>query len=155
MCSGSPGKTYYEALTIPVIGIGAGNVTDGQILVMHDAFGITGGHIPKFAKNFLTGTGDMREQYASISLKLNLTPTQVKNIVSTDRRRVVLIIETIPLLRQQIRRWRQEGKRIALVPTMGNLHDGHMKLVDDAKNHADVVVIPFSLIQCSLTARMI
>jgi 3-methyl-2-oxobutanoate hydroxymethyltransferase len=31
-----------------VIGIGAGNVTDGQILVMHDAFGITGGHIPKF-----------------------------------------------------------------------------------------------------------
>ncbi|MBS0848510.1 3-methyl-2-oxobutanoate hydroxymethyltransferase [Citrobacter sp. JGM124] len=49
-----------EALVIPVIGIGAGNVTDGQILVMHDAFGITGGHIPKFAKNFLAETGDMR-----------------------------------------------------------------------------------------------
>ncbi|MFH8133441.1 3-methyl-2-oxobutanoate hydroxymethyltransferase [Pantoea osteomyelitidis] len=48
------------ALTIPVIGIGAGNVTDGQILVMHDAFGITGGHIPKFAKNFLAETGDIR-----------------------------------------------------------------------------------------------
>lgn len=37
-----------------------GNVTDGQILVMHDAFGITGGHIPKFAKNFLAETGDIR-----------------------------------------------------------------------------------------------
>ncbi|WP_416413112.1 3-methyl-2-oxobutanoate hydroxymethyltransferase [Pantoea sp. App145] len=49
-----------KALTIPVIGIGAGNVTDGQILVMHDAFGITGGHIPKFAKNFLAETGDIR-----------------------------------------------------------------------------------------------
>lgn len=49
-----------EALSIPVIGIGAGNVTDGQILVMHDAFGITGGHIPKFAKNFLSGADDMR-----------------------------------------------------------------------------------------------
>ncbi|PIJ49792.1 3-methyl-2-oxobutanoate hydroxymethyltransferase [Erwinia sp. OLTSP20] len=48
------------ALAIPVIGIGAGNQTDGQILVMHDAFGITGGHIPKFAKNFLAETGDMR-----------------------------------------------------------------------------------------------
>ncbi len=53
-------KRITDALSIPVIGIGAGNVTDGQILVMHDAFGITGGHIPKFAKNFLTGTGDMR-----------------------------------------------------------------------------------------------
>lgn len=52
----------------------------------------------------------------------------------------MLIIETIPLLRQQIRRWHQEGKRIALVPTMGNLHDGHMKLVDDAKSRADMVV---------------
>jgi len=53
----------------------------------------------------------------------------------------VLIIETLPLLRQQIRRWRQEGKRIALVPTMGNLHDGHMKLVEEAKAAADVVVV--------------
>jgi 3-methyl-2-oxobutanoate hydroxymethyltransferase len=49
-----------QALSVPVIGIGAGNVTDGQILVMHDAFGITGGHIPKFAKNFLAETGDIR-----------------------------------------------------------------------------------------------
>lgn len=53
----------------------------------------------------------------------------------------MLIIETLPLLRQQIRRWRQEGKRIALVPTMGNLHDGHMKLVDEAKARGDVVVV--------------
>ncbi|MGC4141330.1 3-methyl-2-oxobutanoate hydroxymethyltransferase, partial [Escherichia coli] len=49
-----------EALAIPDSGFGAGNVTDGQILVMHDAFGITGGHIPKFAKNFLAETGDIR-----------------------------------------------------------------------------------------------
>ncbi|MFG1173682.1 3-methyl-2-oxobutanoate hydroxymethyltransferase [Erwiniaceae bacterium CAU 1747] len=53
-------KRVTDALSIPVIGIGAGNVTDGQILVMHDAFGITGGHIPKFAKNFLAETGDIR-----------------------------------------------------------------------------------------------
>ncbi|WP_054178400.1 pantoate--beta-alanine ligase [Trabulsiella odontotermitis] len=53
----------------------------------------------------------------------------------------MVIIETLPLLRQHIRRLRLEGKRIALVPTMGNLHDGHMKLVDEAKARADVVVV--------------
>ncbi|OFS12307.1 pantoate--beta-alanine ligase [Hafnia sp. HMSC23F03] len=53
----------------------------------------------------------------------------------------MLIIETIPLLRREIRRWRQEGKRIALVPTMGNLHQGHLTLVEEAKTRADVVVV--------------
>ena len=53
----------------------------------------------------------------------------------------MLSIETLPLLRQHIRRLRQEGKRVALVPTMGNLHDGHMTLVEEAKTRADVVVV--------------
>ena len=53
----------------------------------------------------------------------------------------MLIIETIPLLRREIRRWRQEGKRVALVPTMGNLHEGHLTLVEEAKARADIVVV--------------
>lgn len=51
-----------QRLNIPVIGIGAGHVTDGQILVMHDAFGITDENLtPKFAKNFLAQSGDIRQ----------------------------------------------------------------------------------------------
>jgi 3-methyl-2-oxobutanoate hydroxymethyltransferase len=50
-----------EVCDIPVIGIGAGNVTDGQILVMHDMFGISANYMPKFSKNFLSETGDMRK----------------------------------------------------------------------------------------------
>ncbi|MCL9781057.1 3-methyl-2-oxobutanoate hydroxymethyltransferase [Vibrio sp. S4M6] len=50
-----------ETLDIPVIGIGAGNGTDGQILVMHDMFGISANYMPKFSKNFLAETGDMRK----------------------------------------------------------------------------------------------
>ncbi|MCL9773422.1 3-methyl-2-oxobutanoate hydroxymethyltransferase [Vibrio methylphosphonaticus] len=53
-------KRITEVLDVPVIGIGAGNVTDGQILVMHDMFGISANYMPKFSKDFLAETGDMR-----------------------------------------------------------------------------------------------
>lgn len=50
-----------QALRIPVIGIGAGVDTDGQVLVMHDLLGISSGYIPKFSKNFLAETGDIKK----------------------------------------------------------------------------------------------
>ena len=40
-------------LTIPVIGIGSGKETSGQVLVYHDLLGLTVGKAPKFSKNFL------------------------------------------------------------------------------------------------------
>lgn len=49
------GKRFSETLDIPVIGIGAGPHTDGQVLVMHDMLGLNGNYLPKFTKNFLTG----------------------------------------------------------------------------------------------------
>ncbi|SFN16980.1 pantoate--beta-alanine ligase [Izhakiella capsodis] len=52
----------------------------------------------------------------------------------------MLIIETQLMLRRVIRRWRLAGKRIALVPTMGNLHDGHLSLIGEARSRADIVV---------------
>ena len=53
------GKTVSERLSIPVIGIGAGVHTDGQILVMHDVLGVTHGRTPRFVKNFLAEAEDI------------------------------------------------------------------------------------------------
>ncbi len=58
-------RRISERLSIPVIGIGAGRHTDGQILVMHDLLGITSGYIPKFAKNYLAGTGNIQAAIAA------------------------------------------------------------------------------------------
>lgn len=44
-------------------------------------------------------------------------------------------------IREQIRAWRRDGRRIAFVPTMGNLHEGHLTLVRKARELADVVVV--------------
>jgi len=45
-------RRVSEALTIPTIGIGAGNGTDGQVLVIHDMLGINKGFSPKFLRRY-------------------------------------------------------------------------------------------------------
>jgi 3-methyl-2-oxobutanoate hydroxymethyltransferase len=45
-------EAMMQRMDIPVIGIGAGAATDGQVLVWHDLLGIYGGHKPKFVKRF-------------------------------------------------------------------------------------------------------
>ncbi|MGB6487274.1 MAG: 3-methyl-2-oxobutanoate hydroxymethyltransferase [Steroidobacteraceae bacterium] len=55
------GKAITEALHVPVIGIGAGPDTDGQILVLYDILDITTGRKPRFVRNFMQGAGDNRE----------------------------------------------------------------------------------------------
>lgn len=49
-------------------------------------------------------------------------------------------LNNLDALRSQLRQWRQAGQRIALVPTMGNLHAGHYSLIELARQHADRVV---------------
>jgi 3-methyl-2-oxobutanoate hydroxymethyltransferase len=51
-------RTITDALEIPVIGIGAGPETSGQIMVLHDVLGVSP-ITPKFVKNFLSETGDI------------------------------------------------------------------------------------------------
>jgi len=52
------GKTITAELHVPVIGIGAGPGTDGQILVCYDILDITTGRKPRFVRNFLDGAGN-------------------------------------------------------------------------------------------------
>lgn len=61
-CIPSPlAKLVTQAVSIPVIGIGAGADTDGQILVMQDMLGITAGYVPSFSRNYLELTGNIRD----------------------------------------------------------------------------------------------
>ena len=50
------------------------------------------------------------------------------------------IIRTVPALRRALEPYRRRGQRIALVPTIGALHRGHLALVRQAQRRADRVV---------------
>ena len=51
------GSTISAALDVPVIGIGAGPDTAGQILVLYDILDITTGRKPRFVRDFMAGAG--------------------------------------------------------------------------------------------------
>lgn len=50
-------------------------------------------------------------------------------------------VETAEDLRERVAAWRRAGERVALVPTMGNLHAGHLALVDRGRTLAERVVV--------------
>jgi len=59
------GKTITEAASVPVIGIGAGPDTNGQILVLYDILDITEGRKPRFVRNFMAGNDSCTAAVAS------------------------------------------------------------------------------------------
>lgn len=65
----------------------------------------------------------------------NQTPKRMSNATTMHH------CDTIADTRARIRRWRQAGERIAVVPTMGSLHAGHLALVARARAAADRVVV--------------
>ena len=61
----SVGKAITAAVSVPVVGIGAGPDTDAQVLVLHDMLGITPGKQIRFVKNFMAQEQDIQSALAA------------------------------------------------------------------------------------------
>ena len=51
------------------------------------------------------------------------------------------IVDSIGEIREAVKEEKMKGKRVAFVPTMGAIHDGHLSLMKVARKHADIVVV--------------
>jgi hypothetical protein len=134
-----------NSLSIPTIGIGAGNKTDGQILVLQDMLGMNLDFTPKFVKTYMSGTHDIQQSINNYCYEVEngYFPCEKFSFVKdkkTTSTKKIKICNSITEIQNHLSKINKQSS-IGYVPTMGNLHDGHAHLIQESIKNNDITVL--------------
>ncbi len=72
---------------------------------------------------------------------ISVTETTAFPMIPADAPSPITVVRSVQDLRRVVQSWRSKGRSVALVPTMGALHQGHLSLVEIAKARADRIIV--------------